>query len=100
VPLPGSLVSDLTGAEDSGIHHNIDQETLRHLISQLSPRDKQILLMRYFRGMTQSQIGVELGVSHMQVSRLLAAILGRLRQRGADSPAPARPWPEDIARGV
>jgi RNA polymerase sigma-B factor len=35
--------------------------------------------MRYFRGMTQTEIGVELGVSQMQVSRLLTRILGQLR---------------------
>jgi len=37
--------------------------------------------MRFFRNMSQAEIGVELGVSQMQVSRLLSQILGRLRQR-------------------
>jgi RNA polymerase sigma-B factor len=49
-------------------------------------RDKHILHLSFFRGMTQAQIGTELGVSQMQISRLLAAILERLRQ-GADRDA-------------
>jgi RNA polymerase sigma-B factor len=36
--------------------------------------------MRFFRGMTQAEIGEELGVSQMQVSRLLTRILRTLRE--------------------
>lgn len=42
-------------------------------------RDKRILMMRYFRGMTQGQVSAEIGVSQMQVSRILARILRDLR---------------------
>jgi RNA polymerase sigma-B factor len=52
---------------------------LTGLVAKLGERDKRILLMRYFRGMTQSEIGEELGVSQMQVSRLLTRILRELR---------------------
>jgi len=52
---------------------------LTELLAKLGPRDKQILLMRYFRGMTQAEIGAELGVSQMQISRLLGRILRELR---------------------
>jgi RNA polymerase sigma-B factor len=48
-------------------------------VAALGDRDKRILLMRYFRGMTQAEIGTELGVSQMQVSRLLTRILRDLR---------------------
>ncbi|MEZ0110561.1 RNA polymerase sigma-B factor [Catenulispora sp. EB89] len=75
----GSLLSDLLGADDRGIQNVIDRETLRPLLATLSEREKKILLMRFFRGMTQTEISAELGVSQMQVSRLLAQILGRLR---------------------
>ncbi|WP_228563918.1 SigB/SigF/SigG family RNA polymerase sigma factor [Catenulispora rubra] len=75
----GSPLSDLLGADDRGIQNVIDRETLRPLLATLSEREKKIVLMRFFRGMTQTEISKELGVSQMQVSRLLAQILGRLR---------------------
>ncbi|WP_230418130.1 SigB/SigF/SigG family RNA polymerase sigma factor [Catenulispora pinistramenti] len=75
----GSSPVDLMGADDRGIQNVIDRETLRPLLATLSAREKEILLMRFFRSMTQTEIGKELGVSQMQVSRLLTGILGRLR---------------------
>jgi RNA polymerase sigma-B factor len=75
----GSSLGDLMGADDRGFQYVIDRETLRPLLATLSAREKQILLMRFFRGLTQAEIGKELGVSQMQVSRLLTGILGRLR---------------------
>lgn len=51
----------------------------RDRTSALSAPEKDILLMRYFRSMTQPEIGKELGVSQMQVSRLLAGVLAGLR---------------------
>jgi RNA polymerase sigma-B factor len=77
---------DLLGAEDPGMQNVVDRETLRPLLSRLPARDKRILYLSFFGGMSQEQIGVELGVSQMQISRLLGAILTRLRQ-GADCDA-------------
>ena len=74
-------MGDLLGAEDREIELIVDRETLRPLLAELSAREKQILLMRFFQEKTQTQIGVELGVSQMHVSRLLTAILDRLRRR-------------------
>jgi RNA polymerase sigma-B factor len=50
------------------------------LLSKLSKRDRLIVEMRFFRGCTQSEIGAEIGVTQMQVSRLLSRLLSRLRQ--------------------
>jgi RNA polymerase sigma-B factor len=75
----GSLVSDLLGTDDSGFQNVVDRETLRPLLATLSAREKKIVLMRFFRSMTQTEIAEDLGVSQMQVSRLLTGILGRLR---------------------
>ena len=44
------------------------------------PREKKILLLRFFGNMTQSQIAAELGISQMHVSRLLARTLAQLRE--------------------
>ncbi|MEY9933213.1 RNA polymerase sigma factor (sigma-70 family), partial [Catenulispora sp. GP43] len=82
----GSLPGDLLGADDRGIQNVIDRETLRPLLATLSAREKKILLMRFFRSMTQTEISQELGVSQMQVSRLLTGILGGLRTRAGCGP--------------
>jgi RNA polymerase sigma-B factor len=75
----GASVADLLGGEDPGFALTIDRQVLKGLVARLGERDKRILLMRYFRGMTQAEIAAELGVSQMQVSRLLTRILGELR---------------------
>lgn len=52
---------------------------LRSLTQELEPRDRLILYLRFVEGLTQSEIGKELGVTQMQVSRLLSRILRDLR---------------------
>ena len=76
----GASLADMIGDEDPGFQLTDDREVLRLLVAELSERDKRILLMRFFRGMTQAEIGEELGVSQMQVSRLLTRILRKLRE--------------------
>ena len=75
----GARLGELLGRDDPGFDLMIDREVLKGLVAKLGERDKKILLMRYFRGMTQAEIGADLGVSQMQVSRLLGRILGELR---------------------
>ena len=48
---------------------------------ELPPREQQVLLLWFYGGMTQAQVGRQLGISQMHVSRLLAHALGYLRQR-------------------
>jgi RNA polymerase sigma-B factor len=76
----GASLGELLGRDDPGFELTIDREVLKGLVARLGERDKRILLLRYFRGMTQAEIGAELGVSQMQVSRLLTRILGELRE--------------------
>jgi RNA polymerase sigma-B factor len=83
----GASLGDMLGADDPGYELAVDREVLRGLILGLDERDKRILLMRFFRGMTQAEIGEELGVSQMQVSRLITRILDGLRA-GFDPPTP------------
>lgn len=49
-------------------------------VRRLSERERRILYLRFFEDRTQAEIGAELGVSQMQVSRLLMSVLGRLRE--------------------
>lgn len=57
-----------------------NRETLYHALSLLPDRDARILAMRFFGDMTQTQIAQRLGISQMQVSRLLSSILERLQR--------------------
>jgi RNA polymerase sigma-B factor len=70
---------DAIGIEDAGLEHVEIRESLKPLLDQLDPREKKILLLRFFRNMTQSQIAEEIGVSQMHVSRLLNRTLEQLR---------------------
>jgi RNA polymerase sigma-B factor len=75
---PGSMLDQL-GFDDAALAHVEIRESIKPLIEQLPPREKRILLLRFFRGMTQSQIAEEIGVSQMHVSRLLTRTLDQLR---------------------
>ncbi|MGK5529897.1 RNA polymerase sigma factor SigF [Streptomyces sp. URMC 129] len=73
-------LADRIGYEDHGLEGIEYIESLKPLIARLSPRDRRILALRFVANMTQSEIGEELGISQMHVSRLLARTLGRLRR--------------------
>ena len=72
-------VADTLGAEDEALEGVEYRESLKPLLAQLDTREKRILTLRFFRGMTQSQIAEEIGISQMHVSRLLARTLTELR---------------------
>jgi RNA polymerase sigma-B factor len=71
---------DAIGVDDANLEHVEIRESLKPLLDQLEPREKKILLLRFFKNMTQSQIADEIGVSQMHVSRLLTRTLAQLRR--------------------
>ncbi|WP_407077563.1 RNA polymerase sigma factor SigF [Streptomyces sp. SCSIO 30461] len=73
-------LADRIGYEDRSLEGIEYIESLKPLIASLSPRDRKILSLRFVVGMTQSEIGDELGISQMHVSRLLARTLNKLRK--------------------
>ncbi|MCX5048670.1 MULTISPECIES: RNA polymerase sigma factor SigF [unclassified Streptomyces] len=73
-------LADRIGYEDHGLEGIEYVESLKPLIAELPPRDRKILSLRFVAGMTQSEIGDELGISQMHVSRLLSRTLVRLRK--------------------
>ncbi len=73
-------VADTLGVTDEALEGVEYRESLKPLLDQLPPREKRILLLRFFSNLTQSQIATELGISQMHVSRLLARTLAQLRQ--------------------
>ena len=48
----------------------VDRILLKSMIEKLPPREKKIIIMRYYRDNTQSEVAKELGVSQVQVSRI------------------------------
>jgi RNA polymerase sigma-B factor len=73
-------VAESLGMLDDALEGVEYRESLKPLLEQLPPREKRILLLRFFGNMTQSQIATELGISQMHVSRLLARTLAQLRE--------------------
>ncbi|MFF5128285.1 RNA polymerase sigma factor SigF [Streptomyces syringium] len=75
----GATYADRLGELDPALEGVENVHALKPLIANLSERDREILRMRFGGEMTQSEIGAELGISQMHVSRLLARILTKLR---------------------
>lgn len=74
------VVADSLGAEDVDLEGVEYRESLKPALAKLPPREKKILMLRFFGNMTQSQIADEIGISQMHVSRLLAKTLAQLRK--------------------
>ncbi|MBM9621190.1 RNA polymerase sigma factor SigF [Streptomyces zhihengii] len=75
-----SALADRIGYEDNGIEGIEYVESLKPMIASLPARDRTILSLRFVANMTQSEIGEELGISQMHVSRLLTRTLVKLRK--------------------
>ena len=71
---------DTLGVEDDGLENVELRESLKPLLAALPAREKNILMLRFFKNMTQSQIAAEVGISQMHVSRLLTRTIAHLRE--------------------
>ena len=58
----------------------IDRIMLREAIEKLSERDKKIVVLRYFRDMTQSEVAKAVGVSQVQISRIESRIISQFKR--------------------
>jgi RNA polymerase sigma-B factor len=72
-------LAESLGSDDPQFANLEDRSVLALALEQLSPRDQRVLRLRFVDGLTQSEIATRLGVSQMQISRLLAASLQTLR---------------------
>ncbi|MGH9177463.1 MAG: SigB/SigF/SigG family RNA polymerase sigma factor [Acidimicrobiales bacterium] len=75
----GDSMSAHLGEDDAGLVDAEHRVALSPLLDQLPRREQMILHLRFFEGMTQSEIAGQLGISQMHVSRLLARSLAQLR---------------------
>jgi RNA polymerase sigma-B factor len=74
-------LTDTLGTADVELDKVEYRETLQPLLDELPPRERTILVLRFFGNMTQTQIADRVGVSQMHVSRLLAQTLRQLREK-------------------
>ncbi len=79
-----TTLADSIGFDEEGFDRAEERATLASLLSSLTPREREVLRMRFEEDMTQAEIGAVIGVSQMQVSRVIRQALARLRA-AADS---------------
>ena len=87
----GATIGDTVADVEDGYELVENVHTLTPVVSELGDRDRRILELRFCDGCTQEEIGRELGVSQMHVSRLLRGILDRLRAELTRPPDRRRP---------
>ena len=80
--------TETLGEDDPGFHNVETRVLLKPLLEHLTDRERLMLEMRFFRGATQAQIGEAIGVTQIQVSRLLSDLMARLRDQLASSEEP------------
>jgi RNA polymerase sigma-B factor len=73
-------LAERLGYEDAAMEGVEYRESLKPLLARLPARERRIIMLRFFGNMTQSQIGEEIGISQMHVSRLLTRTLATLRE--------------------
>lgn len=75
----GTELGQLIGSADQDVESVPEQLTLRQLLDQLPPRERRIVVERFYGNRTQLEIARDLGISQMHVSRLLNRTLEWLR---------------------
>ncbi|MFE0509870.1 RNA polymerase sigma factor SigF [Streptomyces sp. NPDC058964] len=76
----GYALGDALGGPEPGYDLVVDRAAVKPCLQALPERERLILYLRFFRGMTQSRIAEHLGISQMHVSRLLSSCFERLRE--------------------
>jgi RNA polymerase sigma-B factor len=75
----GDTLADSMGTDDDGFALAEHRATLERLLSAIGPREREVLRLRFECDLTQAEIGERIGVSQMQVSRLIRQAVARLR---------------------
>jgi RNA polymerase sigma-B factor len=68
------------GALDQSLENYEERVVIREAISRLEPREQQIIQLRYFEELSQTEIAEQMGMSQMHVSRLLRRALAQLKK--------------------
>ena len=75
----GAVLGDLLAGDDRSMGEAEARVMLAPAVRALPEREREILFLRFFKQQTQAQIAQEIGVTQMQVSRILARVLTKLR---------------------
>ncbi|MFC5216439.1 SigB/SigF/SigG family RNA polymerase sigma factor [Streptomyces coerulescens] len=75
----GYALGDAIGGPDPAYEVVVDRVSVQPCLQRLPERERTILYLRFFGGMTQSRIALQLGISQMHVSRLLSGCFAHLR---------------------
>jgi RNA polymerase sigma-B factor len=86
----GATLGDQLGGEDPALAAAEARVMLGDALRRLSPRDREIVRLRFFEDRTQQEVADRIGVTQMQVSRLLGRILRDLRHRLEEQDGPLR----------
>ncbi len=86
------------GVVEGGLDRVEKRATLATLLQHLPARQREIVVLRFFEGQTQSQIAQRMGVSQMQISRLLRRSLHELRVAAAQAAAETRQHRSEASR--
>jgi RNA polymerase sigma-B factor len=78
----GDTIGEGLGEDDPDLANAESRVVLSPLMAKLPARQRQIIRLRFFEGLTQSEIASRLGISQMHVSRLLARSVAELRAAG------------------
>lgn len=87
----GRELLDLVGTEDPGLDAAEARVAVEPLLAKLPDRERRIIVLRYFHGLTQSQIAARVHLSQMHVSRLITRTLALMRTWLRDGTANATP---------
>ena len=73
------MVFEVTSTDDGASHLATMQ--LRTAIEELPERERKIIMLRYFRDMTQSEVAEVIGVSQVQISRIESRVVAEMKRR-------------------
>ena len=80
---------DCLGQEEQAYDVFEQRRLLAPAMERLDPRERLILHLRFFEGMTQTQVAARIGISQMHVSRLIRKSIDSLRETMTEQEAPA-----------
>lgn len=71
---------DKIDQNNGGEEQVVDMIALKQIIGRLKPKERQVIMLRYFQDKTQTEVAKEIGVSQVQISRIEKKVLQSIRE--------------------